>query len=196
MPVEIAAPIPFESDDESRVLRRRRGAAVLAGARPDRPGVRGVPSPIRRQGQPGAPVLGRARPGRDPLLGPRRAAPPGRRTELRTPRDAGGVLARGEQRRLLAGTRRRRRLLLLRLPGTRRLPVDAGRTRRRPASTTRWASSCCPTRWCAPRPIPTPCSSSSSRAPTKPPRARRQLGPSEPRTHILTRPEGWSTMLE
>ena len=56
-------------------------------------------------------------------------AAPRRRAELRSARDARGVLARGEQRRLLARRRRRGRLLLLRLPRARRLPGRPGRAR-------------------------------------------------------------------
>ena len=54
----------------------------------------------------------------------------GRRAELRSAGDVGGLLARGEQRRLLAGARRRGRLLLVRLPRAGGLPDDAGRARR------------------------------------------------------------------
>ena len=56
-----------------------------------------------------------------------RTAPPhpGGRAELRALRHARGVLARGQQLRLLAGRRRGGRLLLLRLPRARRLPRRA-----------------------------------------------------------------------
>ena len=70
---------------------------------------------------------GGARPRGHAVLRPHRAAAPGRRAELRAARHARGVLARGQQRRLLAGTRRRGHLLLLRLPGAARLPRPPGR---------------------------------------------------------------------
>ena len=66
------------SGHHARHLRRRPGATVLAGAGPDGPGVRGVPQPICRQGQPRAPVLGSARPCRHPVLRSARAASSGR----------------------------------------------------------------------------------------------------------------------
>ncbi len=54
-------------------LRSRLGGAVLAGADPGRPGDAAVPHRVHRQGQPGAFLLGRLRPGGHPLLRP--AAP-------------------------------------------------------------------------------------------------------------------------
>ena len=149
---------------------REHGHAVLAGARPDATGVRAVPRRVRRQGQPCPPVLGRARSRRHPVLRSPRAAASRRRTELRAARDARGLLARGQQRRLLAGPRRRRRLLLVRLSrsptATGRLP---GRLAPRPGSTRHWASSCCPTRPSAQRPILTPYCSTSFGPRMRPP---------------------------
>jgi hypothetical protein len=56
-----------------------------------------------------------------------RAAPSGRSPELRSACDVGGVLARGEQLRVLAGTAGRgRRVLRLRLPGAAGLPRGGG----------------------------------------------------------------------
>ena len=71
---------------------------------------------LHRQGQPGALLLGCVRPGGHPVLRPARAHASRRRAELRPARDVGGLLARGEQRRILARPGRRGRLLLLRLP--------------------------------------------------------------------------------
>ena len=98
------APIPFDKD---RRPRRPTTATTssASGGRWSR--WSGCSSEfrirVRRQGQPRAPVLGRARPRRHPVLGPARAAAPGRRAELRPARDARGLLPRGQQRRLLAG---------------------------------------------------------------------------------------------
>ena len=51
-----------------RQLRPRRRAPVLARAGRDAAGVQRVPGPVRRQGQPGAPVLGCTRSRLHPLL--------------------------------------------------------------------------------------------------------------------------------
>ena len=121
VPVEIEHAVPFDAGHRARALRPRRRAAVLAPARAGRPGDDRVPRALRRQGQPGALLLGRDRPGRDAVLGPDRAAPSRRRAQLRRLGDGRGLLARAGQLRLLAGRRRGRRLLRLRLPGARRL---------------------------------------------------------------------------
>ncbi len=118
-----------------------------------------VPQPVRRQGQPGAPVLGWPRPRRHALLGPTGAAAPRWCAELRAARHARGVLARGEQRRLLARPRRRGRVLLLRLSRTARLRRRRPRRRRRRATTSSSASSSSRTRPCARRTTPIGCSS-------------------------------------
>ena len=150
-------------------LRRRPGPSVLAGARPDGSGLRGVPQPVRRQGQPGPPVLGRARPRRHPVLRPPGPTAPGRRAELRTPRHARGLLARGEQRRLLAGADGEGIFYSYAYPepdGFAVADLDvAGRPLRRRSS----ASSSSRTRQCARPSIPTSCCCRSSRPPTRPP---------------------------
>ena len=60
---------PVRRRPRPRQLRPRRGAPLLAGAGRDGPGVQRVPDPLRRQGEPGALVLGRPRPRLHPLLG-------------------------------------------------------------------------------------------------------------------------------
>ena len=75
-------------------LRPRRRAAILACAGRDAAGVQRVPDSIRRQGQPGAPVLGSPRPRLHPVLGSHSTCAPRWRTELRAARDVGGVLTR------------------------------------------------------------------------------------------------------
>jgi hypothetical protein len=114
-----------------RQLRPRRGPALLARARRDPACLRGLPCPLRRQGQSGAPVLGRPRPRLHEVLRAPRAPAPRRRTELRSARDVGGVLPRGQQLRVLAGPARRGRgVLRLRLPGSAWLPPRRRRTGR------------------------------------------------------------------
>ena len=76
VPVEIAGAIPFPDDRVARQLRPRRGrtASGWRWCEMDRVFER-VPRPLRRQGEPGAPVLGRPRPGRRPAS-PAAPAPP------------------------------------------------------------------------------------------------------------------------
>ena len=102
MPVEIPGAIPFTDDRNTRQLRRRRGAPLLAGAGGDGAGVQGVPDAFRRQVEPRPPLLGSARPRVHPLLGSHRTARIPAVPQLRSARDARGLLARGQQRRLLA----------------------------------------------------------------------------------------------
>ena len=58
MPVEIPDAIPFDVDTQHSTYDAGPGPPLLAGAGPDGPGLRGVPQPVRRQGQSGPPVLG------------------------------------------------------------------------------------------------------------------------------------------
>ena len=69
-----------------------------------------LPGPVPRQVQPGAPLLGRPRSGRHPVLGTAGAAPSRRRAELPRSCAAAGLQPRGAQLRLLArpGARRAR----------------------------------------------------------------------------------------
>ena len=64
-----------------------------------------VPRPLHRQVQPGALLLGQLRPRGHALLGAPGAAPSRRRAELARLGHARGLLARGQQLRLLAGRR-------------------------------------------------------------------------------------------
>ena len=157
MPVEIPDAIPFDTTTRTRVVRRasRSQRFWRALVQMDRvfevfrSRFVGKVSPVHLFW--GALDLAVTR-----FSGPPRAAAPRRRAELRAARHARGVLARGQQRRLLAGPRRRGRLLLLRLSRARRLratPTSAcpARPLRRRSS----ASSCSPTRRCARPPTPT-----------------------------------------
>ena len=100
-------------------LRSRVRPPVLAGARPGRSRVQGVPRPLHREVQSGAPLLGRPGPGGHALLRPHRARASGGHSQPAGPGDERSVLARGQQLRLLAGRRfgALRRLLLVRLSG-------------------------------------------------------------------------------
>ena len=98
-----------------------------------------------------------------------RTPAPRRRAQLRAVRHARGVLPRGQQRGLLARRRRRGPLLLVRLSRNRRATATSRSLPRRPDTTRGYRSSYCPTRPCAPPPIPMPrCSSSCSRRMTQP----------------------------
>ena len=104
---------------------------------------------LHRQGQPGALLLGRLRPGRDPLLRPPRAAASRRRAQLRRLGHGRGLLARARELRLLARRRRGGRLLRLRLPRARRLPRPHVSPPEAAYYSPTPASSCCRTRWSA-----------------------------------------------
>ena len=159
---------PLRRRHDAHDLRRRPGAPVLAAARPVRSAcsrssaadssarsVRSTCSGVRWiSPSPASPVAP--------------PATPWRRAQLRAACDVGGVLARGQQRRLLAGARRRRRLLLLRLPGPRRLRRCRHRGPRRVLRRSS-PSSCFRTRTSAPLPNPTGSCSSSCRRPTPQP---------------------------
>ena len=154
---------PVRAGHHARQLRPGRGAAVLASARAGRSRAGPLPRALHRQGQPGALLLGRDGHGRDALLRPPGAAPPGRRAQLRRLGHGRGLLARAGQLRLLAGRRRGGRVLRLRLSRARGLRRRSGAARRRRSTAPTSASSCCPTRRSAPRPTPTPPPSSSCR---------------------------------
>ena len=100
---------------------------LLARAGAGRPRVQAVPRALHRQVQPGAFLLGRARPRGDALLRTAGAAASRRRAEPAGLGGARGLLARGQQLRLLA----RRR------PDAVRRVLLRTRTRSRPASRTR-----------------------------------------------------------
>ncbi len=126
-PSEIADADPLRSRRRRAPLRPRRRHPLLARARADRPRLQGVPRALHRQVQPRALLLGKLRSRRHALLGSRGTAASGRRAELPRLGGARGVLARGQQRGLLAGRRRgrSRRLLLVRLSRRRRASPSA-----------------------------------------------------------------------
>ncbi len=156
-------------------LRRRGRQPLLARARAERPRVQAVPLGIHRQVQSGAPLLGRARSGGHALLRADRTGAPGRHSPPAGSGHARGLLARGQQLRVL-GWRRGDRLSRRTTPTRiRSRPVSRTREsrRRRRSTAPTCASSSCPTMWSGHRTIPIArCSSSCSR-PTSPPRTSR-----------------------
>ncbi len=172
MPVEIAGAIPFDTDQLHVAYDADAGAPVLARTGADEPRLRGVPVPLRRQGQPGALLLGRTRSGGHPVLRTHRAQTSRRRAELRSARHVGGVLPRSQQRRILAGPATAKASSTpTPTPSRPAIGMRPSRRRRR-RSTKPWASSRCPTPRCARPTTPTPCCSSSCRAPTTSPPTR------------------------
>ena len=126
MPVEVPDPIRFEDDTHASLVRSRRRARASGGScSRSKPVFERVPQRVHRQVQPGAFLLGQLRSGGDAFLGPPRARAAGRRCD-----HARGVLARGDQPRLLARQRRR-------CPSRRSTPTPR---RSRPASKTRRSS--------------------------------------------------------
>ena len=119
----------------ARLDARPRQTEDRAGARRD--GVQGllggeVACGLSGKVQPGALLLGRVRPGRDAVLRSPCTDVEWTHTQRQPARDARVVLARGEQRRILAG-HRQRAAGVLQLRGSRaaRLSRGPGRTRRR-----------------------------------------------------------------
>src|SRR5580692_5406084 len=88
---------------------------VLANACAGQSSLHFVPLAIPRQGEPGALLLGQLRPRGHALLGAHGAAAPQRFAQSRSLGDAGSLLARSQQLRLLAGQRRLRPTGLLQL---------------------------------------------------------------------------------
>ncbi len=121
---------PLRGRPSSSFVRQGIRGAVLAGVDQHFAHAPSVPWHLCRKGKPGAPLLGRTRLGRHPVLGTDRASPLGRCAALRRARDVGGLLARGEQRGVLARRGERRGVLQLRLPRARRLPRSHGRAGR------------------------------------------------------------------
>ena len=128
VPNEMADPIPFPEDTRHAAYDAAAAHAVLARAGAGRPRLPPVPHRLPRQGEPGAFLLGRLRPRGDALLRPAGAAASGRHPRPARRGDARGLLARGQQRRLLARQRRLSagRVLFVRLS-------DADRLRARPS---------------------------------------------------------------
>ena len=121
----------IRSRRSSRRLRPRVRQPLLAGAFAKRPYLQNIPRALRRQVQPGALLLGRTRLGCHPILRPARSAASRRRSQSSGSSRARGLLARGQQLRLLAGRGRHclSRVLFLRLSGTGRFcqsPDQAG----------------------------------------------------------------------
>ena len=155
VPVEVPLAVPFAQDTEhasydAAAVRLFWGQLVQA-----EPGDHGVPLRVRRQGQPGALLLGQLRPRLHPVLRSDRAAAPRWRAQLCGLGDGGGLLPRAEQLRVLARRRRGGCVLRLCLPGAGGVPLCRGAARGPPATTRGWGSSFCRTRTSGPRPTPT-----------------------------------------
>src|ERR1700686_2617141 len=95
------------------MVRHRRRRPLLAHPHLHRPGAEPLPLLVHRQVQPGALLLGKFRHGRDPILRPPRAGEPEGR-----PGHSRGLLARGQQLRVVARRRRPRP------PGFKDAPVE------------------------------------------------------------------------
>ena len=125
-------PDPLLAGPRPRRLRCRRGASLLARARPGRSHLQALPHRLSRQGEPGAFLLGQLRPRGDAVLGAAGAAASRRRARAAGRGHARGLFARGRERRFLARQRRlpARRVLRLRLSGAGGLPRPACDARR------------------------------------------------------------------
>jgi hypothetical protein len=97
---------PVRSGLRARLVRLARCGALLASASSSQPGAHCVPVGARRQGQPGALLLGGHGPGVHPVLRQAGATAPGRRAQLPGVGHARGLLPRAGQLRVLAGWRR------------------------------------------------------------------------------------------
>ena len=169
-PVEVPVSIPFADDARPRQYDRDAVHRFWLALVQVRPRAGRVPGPVRRQGQPGPLLLGRLRPGDDPVLGPDGPAAPGRRPQLRRLGDARGVQPRGQQLRLLAGAAARRaRSTPTPTPSPTASPPARSTPRPVPATTRASASSSCPTRSVRTAPDPDAVVLRSSRRPTRPP---------------------------
>ena len=82
MPNELPDPIRFSQDTPARLLRCRRGAALLPDPGQRRSRVQAIPHRLSRQGEPGAFLLGQLRSRGDALFRPPRAAPSRRRAAI------------------------------------------------------------------------------------------------------------------
>ena len=169
---------PVHRRSRPRQLRRRRRRGVPPVADRHRPGVPSLPRRVRGQVQPRPLLLGWVRPRRDALLGAHRAAPPGWRPQLRSPRDAGGLLARGQRARG-SGRAAPTRARSTRTPTPSRPATPTGATcPPGPSTAPSWASSSSRTRRCGRPTIPTRCWATSCSAPTsRPPISPTGTGP-------------------
>ena len=127
-PNEVADPIPFREDREHAAYDPDARRALLARAPAGGPGVQAVSHALSRQGQPGPLLLGQLRSRGDALFRAQGAAAPGRHSQSAGCGHARSLLARGEQRRVLARRRRDRLpgVLFLRLSDARGLRRGAG----------------------------------------------------------------------
>jgi hypothetical protein len=103
LPSELADGIPFSEDRthaayDADAARRFWRVLISNG-----PSIQIVSNRLPWQSQPDAFFLGRFRSGGDTLLRPPRATASGRHSRFVRPRDAGGLFARGQQCRFLAG---------------------------------------------------------------------------------------------
>ena len=137
--VEMTERIRLDQDARTLPLRSGLGESLLPRARAGRPPAEAVPRPVHRQGQPGPLLLGRPSISRSPASRGARPRPSRRHPQRRRLGDAGGLLARGEQRRVLAGRRAipRGGVLRLRLsasrPGFSGAPVRPAAARYEPS---------------------------------------------------------------
>ena len=105
MPVEIPDAVPFDQDRDHASVRPGVRAAVLAHPCAGGPRMHAVPVTVPRQGEPGALLLGKLRSRGQSLFRTHRADADEQLAQSRCMGHAGGLLARGEQLRLLARQR-------------------------------------------------------------------------------------------
>ena len=149
----------------TRQLRPGLGYPLLAGPEPGQPGPGGVRGPVLEQGQPGPSFLAHLRHRPYPLC-----RPPDRPAGDRRPGDPGGVLAGGDQLRLLVRRRPLPRAGVLQLhrpgAGLAEVPLQPAAAWWDRATAAIWPSYATTTP--AQPPIPGPACSASTRAPTRP----------------------------
>ena len=139
VPVEIPNPIPFDRRPDARFVRPGLRPPVLADSFGYRPFVQEILDAFPRQNQPGPFFLGKFRFGGNAIFRASRAAARWRRLDY--PRS---VLARSDQRRILAGQRRLRRTgLLLLCRACRPQAWKNHRLGREPVTSTRNSASSC-----------------------------------------------------
>ena len=103
MPVEIPDAIPFEQDRDHAAYDPDYAHRFWRSPGACRPSLHPLPVAVPRQGQSGPFLLGQFRSGGHALLRPQGGAADQRVTQCWGMGDAGGLLARGEQLRVLAG---------------------------------------------------------------------------------------------
>ena len=105
-PNEVADAIRFDQDETHRAYDPEYANRFWRVLRADQSRPARISHAVHRQVQPRPFLLGRARPGRHPILRPASAPASGRDPESARPGDARCLLARSEQLRLLARRRR------------------------------------------------------------------------------------------